>query len=110
MEKRKQPRIKVKWPVTIYTKKGPVKGESRNITSTGIFIHCKEQLRPNEVCRMRIRLPRKQSVEVQGQLIWSNLDGLDSKGPYSGMGFSFLKCSEEDRCLLDEVISNHIEQ
>ena len=110
MEKRNKPRIQVKWPITIYTKKGPVKGESRNITSAGIFIHCEKELRLNEVCRMRIRPPQKQSVEVEGRLIWSNLDGLDSNGPYSGMGFSFVKCSAEDLRLLDEVISRHLEK
>ena len=109
-EKRNNPRIKVKWPITIYTKKGPVRGESRNITSAGIFIHCKEELRLNEVCRMRIRPPQKQSVDVEGELIWTNLDGLDSKGPYSGMGFSFVKCSEDDQRRLDEVISGHLEK
>ncbi len=107
-EKRNRPRLQVKWPITLYTKKGPVKGESRNITSAGIFIHCEEELRLNEVCRMRIRPPQKQSVEVEGKLIWSNLEGLDSKGPYSGMGFYFIKCSEEDQRLLDEVISSHL--
>jgi Tfp pilus assembly protein PilZ len=109
-EKRNRPRIQVKWPITIYTKKGPVKAESRNITSAGIFIHCNERLRSNEVCRMRIRLPRKKSIEVEGKLVWSNLDGVGSKSTYSGMGFSFVKLSEEDRRLLDEVLSTHIEQ
>ena len=109
-EKRNKPRIQVKWPITIYTREGPISGESRNITSAGIFIHCKEELRLNEVCRMRIQPPKKQSVEVQGQLIWSNLDGLDSQGPYSGMGFSFVKCSEDDKRRLDEVISGHLDR
>lgn len=107
-EKRNKPRLQVKWPITLYTKKGPVKGESRNITSAGIFIHCEEELRLNEVCRMRIRPPKKESVEVQGKLIWSNLEGLDSRGPYSGMGFSFVKCSDKDQRLLDDVISSHL--
>ena len=110
MEKRNKPRLQVKWPITIYTKKGPVKGESRNITTAGIFIRCEKELRLNEVCRMRIRPPQKQSVEVEGKLIWSNLEGLDSNGPYSGMGFSFVKCSDEDQRLLDEVISSHLEK
>lgn len=109
-EKRKKTRLQVKWPITIYTKKGPVKGESRNITTAGIFIRCEKELRLNEVCRMRIRPPQKQSVEVEGKLVWSNLDGLDSNSPYSGMGFSFIKCSDEDLRLLDEVISRHLEK
>ena len=109
-EKRNKTRLQVKWPITIYTKKGPVKGESRNITTAGIFIRCEKELRLNEVCRMRIRPPQKQSVEVEGKLIWSNLEGLDSNSPYSGMGFSFIKCSDEDLRRLDKVISRHLEK
>jgi hypothetical protein len=109
-EKRNKPRIQVKWPITLYTKKGPIKGESRNITTAGIFIHCEEKLRLNEVCRMCIRPPQRESVEVEGKLVWSNLAGLDWEGPYSGMGFSFVKCSDEDQRLLDEVISSHLGQ
>jgi hypothetical protein len=96
-DKRNKTRLQVKWPITIYTKKGPVK-------------RCEKELRLNEVCRMRIRPPQKQSVEVEGKLIWSNLEGLDSNSPYSGMGFSFIKCSDEDLRRLDEVISRHLEK
>ena len=105
LDRRKQTRTKVRWPITIYTNKGSILGESRNITSAGIFIHCHERLREDEVYRMAIRFPQRQPIEVKGKLMWSNLKGVDSESPFAGMGFSFVKISDEDRHLLDAVVS-----
>lgn len=105
-----RPKISVRWPITIYTEKGPVEGEARNITGSGIFIHCKEQLRQNERCRMVIKVPQKKSVEVQGNLIWSNLANLNTKSNLAGTGFSFVKFSDEDRHILSEMISTHLKK
>jgi hypothetical protein len=91
IEKRRQHRYKIRWPITIYTKRGPVEGESRNITGSGIFIHCQETLRRDEIYRMVIRFPEREPVELKGRLVWSNLEGIGSKSALEGMGFSFLK-------------------
>ena len=94
MEKRKQHRYKIRWPITIYTEGGPIEGESRNVTGSGIFIHCQEKLRQDEVYRMVIRFPQKEPVEVKGRLVWSNLEGADSKSALPGMGFSFIELTD----------------
>ena len=109
MEKRRQHRYKIKWPITIYTRKGPIDGESRNITGSGIFIQCQEKLRQDEVYRMVIRFPEREPVELKGRLVWSNLEGVDSKSALAGMGFSFVKFSNEDRHRIDNMASpyNH---
>ena len=91
MEKRKQHRYKIRWPITIYTKKGRIDGESGNITGSGIFIQCQEKLRQDKVYRMVIRFPEREPVELKGRLVWSNLEGVDSKSALAGMGFSFVK-------------------
>jgi len=44
VEKRKLPRIEVRWPVTLITEKGSVEGEARNIAVERVFIHCMERL------------------------------------------------------------------
>jgi hypothetical protein len=91
MEKRKQHRYKIKWPITIHTKKGPIDGESRNITGSGAFIYCREKLHEDEVYKMVIRFPQREPVELKGRLVWSNLESVDSESSLSGMGFSFVK-------------------
>ena len=107
MEKRKQHRYKIRWPITIHTKKGPVDGESRNVTGSGIFIHCQEKLRQDEVYRMVIRFPEREPVELEGRLVWSNLEGVDSESALAGMGFSFIRFSNEDQHRIDDMVSPH---
>lgn len=107
MEKRKQHRYKIKWPITLYTKRGPIEAESRNVTGSGVFIHCQEKLHQDEVYRMVIRFPQREPVEVKGRLVWSNLEGVDSKSHLPGMGFSFVEFTDEDRHRLDGTGSRY---
>jgi hypothetical protein len=46
---------------------------------------------------MVIRFPEREPVELEGRLVWSNLEAVDSKSALPGMGFSFVKFSNEDR-------------
>ena len=104
-EKRKAPRINVNWPITIITSQGTIEGESRNITPSGIFIHCNKKLPEDEVYQMIIKLPNGKQIIVKGQMMWSNLNGRDDTGSLVDMGFSFIKMSDEDQKVLRTVIS-----
>jgi hypothetical protein len=95
-------------PITIITNDSIIAGESRNITASGIFTHCKEQLHENETYRMIIGLPKKRYLAVKGKLIWSNLNGIDPNGTFSDMGFSFMKLYGEDRHLLNNAVSTDL--
>jgi len=104
-ERRKAPRINVNWPVTIITSEGMIEGESRNITPSGVFIHCKKKLPEDEVYQMIIKLPNGKQIVVRGQMMWSNLNGREDTGALVDMGFSFIKMSEQDQKVLRTVIS-----
>jgi hypothetical protein len=104
-ERRKAPRINVNWPITIITSQGTIEGESRNITPSGIFIHCKKKLPEDEVYQMIIKLPNGKQIIVKGQMMWSNLNGREDTGSLVDMGFSFIKMSDEDQKVLRTVIS-----
>lgn len=107
IEKRKHPRIPVRWPVTIITEKGTIEGESRNITIAGVFVHCQEEIHEDEVHQMIIKIPKQESILVKGRVVWSNFDSMEEANTYRGMGFSFIKISDEDRMVLADVISRH---
>lgn len=104
-ERRKAPRINVNWPVTLITSEGTIEGESRNITPSGVFIHCKKKLPENEVYQMIIKLPNEKQIIVKGQMMWSNLNGREDKGALVDMGFAFIKMSDQDQKVLRSVIS-----
>jgi hypothetical protein len=105
-ERRKQPRIKAKWSVTIITEQSSFDGESINVTDSGLFIRCGEQMLENEICQLIIRIPGRDPIMVKGTMIWSNLDDAGHKGHLSGMGFSFIKISKEDRQFFNEVTAD----
>ncbi len=107
IEKRRHPRIPVRWPVTIITEKGTIEGESRNITVAGVFVHCQEEIHENEVHQMIIKVPKQESILVKGLVVWSNFDSMEETSSYRGMGFSFIKISDDDRMILADVISRH---
>jgi hypothetical protein len=106
-EKRQHPRIPVRWPITIISKKGNIEGESRNITVAGLFVHCLEKLEKNEEYQMIIKIPEKESLLLNGRVVWSNFENIDLNASYIGMGFCFIKISKEDRSVLSEVISQY---
>jgi len=99
------PRINVNWPITFITSQGMIEGESRNITPSGIFIHCKKKLPENEVYQMILKLPNGKQIVVKGQMMWSNLNGREDTGVLVDMGFSFIKMSDQDQKVLRTVIS-----
>ena len=104
-DRRQMPRINVNWPITIITSQGTIEGESRNITLSGVFIHCKTKLPEDEVYQILIKLPNEKQIVVRGQMMWSNLNGRPDTGVLVDMGFSFIRMSDEDQEVLRSVIS-----
>lgn len=109
-ERRKQPRIEVRWPVAVFADYGTIEGETRNISVDGIAIFCDEPLRLNELYRISISPPNHPAVGVTGKVIWSDLYGIEDDETTVGMGVCFVEISEEDRSFLSEVVSAHHKQ
>jgi hypothetical protein len=95
IEKRKQARVEVRWPIKIFTDDGPVEGETLNISFDGISITC-EELAINKIFTISIE-PLNQSVlELRGKIIWSDSYGIEGGNTYA-VGVSFVEISDEDR-------------
>jgi hypothetical protein len=98
VEKRKLPRIEVRWPVTLTTENGAVEGEARNIAIEGVFIHCRKRLNVNETYRLLIK-PAEEEIEVMAKLIWSNIESAADRDILLGMDFCFMRVSEAEPSL-----------
>ena len=82
-------------------------GEVRNISVTGMFIRCRKPLRLNEIYQFSLRPPGHHPIELNGKVMWSNLDDVDSRETAYGMGLYFVEIPDEDRHLLSDIISAH---
>lgn len=101
---RERPKVRAKRPIIILTKQSMVEGKSRELTGTGIFLACKENLPKNEIYTMAIRVSQKESVIVKGELMWSNLDSLRLGSPLSDVGLCFIRILDEDRYLFNHKV------
>ena len=104
IERREHTRIKVRWPIAVITDDSTIEGETRDITTVGMFINCKEPLELNETYRISVIPPNQQSINITCKVLWSNLYSTGGENTY-GMGFCFVRVSDEDSHLLSDVLS-----
>ena len=103
-EKDKHTKIEVPWPVFMLDEEG-TEGEIRNISATGMFIRCAKPLRINQLYRFSLRPPGHHPIELNGTVMWSNLDDVDGGETADGIGLYFVEISDEDRHFLSDIIS-----
>ena len=109
IERRKYPRWSVSWPVRIHTDSGDFDGQTLTISEVGISFYCEKPLAINKIHQMTILAPDHQAILVSGEVIWSDLFGLDDKNQAVGFGDLFLKISSEDRYYLRDMVAAHLE-
>ena len=101
------PRVKVKWPVTVNTEKGSMEGVTLDLSTDGAFVSCAKPLRLNAVFKMVITAP-DQTIEVQAEVIWSNIYGPNDDITPRGMGVRFLRISGKDRRAIAKAALEHL--
>ena len=109
IKRRKQQRIEVRWPITVFTGQGTIEGKTRDIAVNGMHICCEEALPLNEIFRMSIMPPNHQAIGVTGKVIWSDFYAIDEENTTLGMGVCFVKISDGDHHFLKDVVSVHSE-
>jgi len=97
IERRRNRRAKVRWPVVMMTSKGPVVGETRNVSDQGAFICCKEDVTPEARCRLFMMVPDQKPLVVPVEVCWSNPYGSEFDVTPCGVGVRFSDISAADR-------------
>ena len=108
-ERRKHSRFDISVPVKIETSEGTIEANTKNFTLAGAFVCCQNPLPLKEKFRLTIILPRRKSLTLNAEVIWSNINVPADKIVNRGMGIRFVHTTEKDREILDEVISSHRE-
>ena len=107
IERRKNPRISVRWPIALSTSGATIEGETLDISIDGVSFSCDEPISLNESYDISINTPHRR-VKVNGNVIWSDLYGIDDKDNAFFMGICFLKISDEDRHFIGEIVTEYL--
>ena len=103
------PRADIKWPVVVKSDKRTMEGVTSNVTPNGVFIHCQQPLRLNEVFDMDISIPGSdQSLKAKAEVIWSNRYGPNDDISPRGMGVRFIRISSEARKFIARAAMDYL--
>jgi Tfp pilus assembly protein PilZ len=89
-ERRKYPRIRVGWAVSILAADGLRQGRMEDISLGGAFISCEMPLRPNEQVLLDYRDHPKKMQDI-AQVVWTNHEYEGSGDKPAGVGVKFLQ-------------------
>ncbi len=104
-ERRKSMRWRAAWPVNVHTSQGDFVGETITISEMGISIYCDEPLSLKKVIHLTIFPPDHEVIRISGEIVWSDLFGIDDRDDVVGFGIFFIKISDADRRYVREVVS-----
>jgi hypothetical protein len=103
-DRRKYPRVKVKWPVNIVVDGEIISGETADVSREGINLNCDDPLPMDRDLEIRIAPPGAEVIHLTGQVVWADLSGIDGENNAVGMGLCFMEISDDDRSFFEEVV------
>ncbi len=109
VERRGHERADVILPASIETSEGIIHAQTGNISLGGAFIRYWNPLPLGEKFRLTITLPNSSSLTVNAEVVWSNANVPDSRIVNRGMGIRFVHITKDDREILSELVSAHLE-
>ena len=94
----------------MFTSKGTILGETRNISTGGAFICCEARPESGERCRLFIMTPGRQPLDVPIEIIWSNPYGSPVDVTPHGIGVKFTSISDLDRHFISKLVSDYLNE
>jgi hypothetical protein len=103
-------KAKLKLPVSIKANGNSSDGVTLNLSTNGAYIKCAKPLRLNEILDMTLQVPNSDdSIEVEVEVVLSNVYGPDDEISPRGMIVRFLDLADEDRRIIAKAIFKHLE-
>jgi Tfp pilus assembly protein PilZ len=90
------------------TSKGPVVGETRNVSNKGAFICCKDDITSEGRCRLFIMVPDHKPLVVPVEVCWSNPYGSEFDATPCGVGVRFSGISSADREAIVDALKEEL--
>jgi hypothetical protein len=111
VEKRREPRVEVNWPISVFMDNNTIEGTTKDISLNGICIQCKSPFPLEENIPISMFPPRCKPIKLVGKAVWSDSYALnmDNNNAPVCIGLSFVELPARDRYILKEVIDTPLE-
>lgn len=109
-EKRHHPRADVAFPVALKTARGDFEAALKDISVGGAFVICQNPLPLNQKFQIDIDLKDKNTLLLNAEVVWSNINVPDDKIVNRGMGIRFIDNPAEIRSDLYALITAAFEK
>lgn len=108
-EKRKHPRVEVKWPVTMMTTDGDANGIVENISSSGAYIRTRKLLSNNDLIVMGVLGLKRELLWIGAEVVRTDIATTSKpEQAAAGIGVRFTTVSAEDYQFLKNVVSERL--
>jgi Tfp pilus assembly protein PilZ len=107
IERRLQPRIEIRWPVTVLTMQMTIEGEIHNLSPSGAFISCKAVPPLESSFFIIIKPPEHQTISLAGKVVWSTTLQTDENNASLGVGVQFTNITPGDLRFLNQLVKIH---
>jgi hypothetical protein len=104
-EIRQPERIQLGCPALIDRSEGVMKVGIKELTTSGAFITCPNPFPIGKSFAIKLLLTNRNPQTFNAEVIWNNQNVLEEEIVTRGMKVRFLQLSEQDRKIIDEIIS-----
>jgi len=108
-EKRRNPRVAISWQALIEMAGQTDNVQLKDISLGGAFVVCAEPLALNDKFKISIRIPNRELLLLNAEVVWSNSNVPADRVVNRGMGIRFIENTEEDRQRLNEALAVSLE-
>lgn len=98
-------RVQLKCPALIEKSKGVMKVGIKELTTSGAFVTCPHPFPIGESFPIKILLKDRDPQTFNAEVVWNNQNVIEEEIVSRGMKVRFLRLSESDRKMINEIIS-----
>ena len=103
-EKRRHPRLDISWKALIQHPDASQEVQLKDISLGGSFVICQEPLALQDRFKIIITLPESQKLQLNAEVVWSNINMPDDRVVNRGMGIKFIGNKPDERQQLQDAI------
>jgi Tfp pilus assembly protein PilZ len=108
-EKRHHPRVAISWQAFIEMSGQTDNVQLKDISLGGAFVVCAEPLALNDRFKISIRIPNRELLLLNAEVVWSNSNVPADRVVNRGMGVRFIENTEKDRQRLNKALADSVE-